>query len=54
MTHYQTTLRILRYLKANRGQGLFFLVIRHYQLKDFCDSDWTCPETTSAFFLVIH
>jgi hypothetical protein len=38
--------RILRYLKAALGQGLFFPVSFTCHLKAFCDSDWAgCPDT---------
>jgi len=45
MAHYQTTLRVFRYLKTNPGRGIFFPVDSPLQLKGFCDSDWaSCPE----------
>ena len=39
MTHYQATLRVLRYLKANLGRELFFPNDSPLQLKGFCVSD---------------
>jgi len=48
MTHYQeqVTLRVIRYLKANPSQGLFFPSDSPLQPKGFCDSNWaSCLET---------
>ena len=39
MAHYQATLRVLRYLKANPGRRLFFPSDYPLQLKGVCDSD---------------
>ncbi|WVZ14153.1 hypothetical protein V8G54_011719 [Vigna mungo] len=44
--HYATTIRILRYIKNNPGQGLFFPSNTEHALKAFSDSDWAaCPDT---------
>jgi len=46
MTHYQATLRVLHYHKANPSRGIFFHDDSPLQLKGFCDSDWpSCLET---------
>ena len=42
--HMEAAMRILRYLKNNLGQGLFFSSQNDLYLRDFCDSDWGgCP-----------
>ncbi|KAK3004923.1 hypothetical protein RJ639_019693 [Escallonia herrerae] len=42
--HWDAALRVLRYLKAVPGQGLFLPVDSPLQIYAFCDSDWaSCP-----------
>ncbi|KAK3000960.1 hypothetical protein RJ639_021325 [Escallonia herrerae] len=44
--HWDAALRVLRYLKAAPGQGLFFPADSPLQIYAFCDSDWaSCPLT---------
>ena len=45
-THFQATLRVVRYLKATPGKGLFFRRNTSFQLSGFSDVDWaTCVNT---------
>ena len=47
--HQQVVFRLLRYLKGNPGNGIFFHSNSTLQLRDFSDSDWaTCPETRKS------
>ncbi|KAK3011542.1 hypothetical protein RJ639_011582 [Escallonia herrerae] len=44
--HWETALRVLQYLKAVPGQGLFLLADSPLQIYAFYDSDWaSCPLT---------
>jgi len=45
-THHQASLRVLRYLKSNLGQGILLAADSEIKLKGFSDADWAgCPDT---------
>ncbi|CAL9018556.1 unnamed protein product [Prunus brigantina] len=44
--HLEAALRVLKFIKGNPGQGLFFQTNNNLTLKAYCDSDWACCPTT--------
>ncbi|CAL8990292.1 unnamed protein product [Prunus brigantina] len=44
--HWEAALRVLRFIKGNPGQGLFFPSFNDLILKAYCDSDWARCTTT--------
>ncbi|GMI89568.1 hypothetical protein HRI_002626100 [Hibiscus trionum] len=43
-SHMKAALRIVRYIKNNTGQGLFYEASAVQQISAYCDSDWaSCP-----------
>lgn len=44
--HLQAAHRVLRYIKSNPAQGLFYAVTSDICLNAFTDVDWaTCPDS---------
>ncbi|KAE9603169.1 putative RNA-directed DNA polymerase [Lupinus albus] len=49
INHHKALTRILRSLKGNPGQGLFYPADSPLHIKGFSDSDWaTCPNTRKS------
>lgn len=45
-THFKAAFRVLRFLKANPGRGLFFSGSASLHLQGFANADWGgCPDT---------
>ncbi|KAH9681835.1 retrovirus-related pol polyprotein from transposon RE1 [Citrus sinensis] len=55
--HWDATLRVVRYLKGNPGQGVFLSSDCDLQLYGWCDSDWaSCPlsrRSLSGWFVML-
>lgn len=55
--HWDVIIRVLRYLKGNPGQGLFFSCNSNLQLYAYCDFDWaSCPlsrRSLSGYFVIL-
>lgn len=55
--HYEAAIRVLRYLKAHPGQGIFLRMDSDLQLYAYCDSDWAgCPITrcsVTGYFIML-
>ncbi|CAL1361831.1 unnamed protein product [Linum trigynum] len=55
--HEDAAIRVLRYLKASPGRGLFFPQSSSLTLTTFCDADWGgCPVTrrsTIGYFIML-
>lgn len=48
---FKATLNILHYLKGTIGHSLLYLVDDDFQVKAFCDSDWSnCPDSRRSIF----
>ena len=45
-THLQVAYRVLRYLKNDHGQGLFYSASSQMKLMAYSDADWAaCPDS---------
>ena len=46
LDHWLTTLRLIRYLKSDPGQGILLRADGNFQVTGWCDADWdNCPIT---------
>ncbi|WMV39106.1 hypothetical protein MTR67_032491 [Solanum verrucosum] len=46
LSHWETALRLVRYIKNCHGQGILLSSTKSLELEAFCDSDWAaCPNT---------
>ena len=46
ISHWESGMRLVRYIKGCRGQGILLSSEPSTQLEGFCDSDWaSCPNT---------
>lgn len=48
-SHMEATLRIVRYIKSQPGQGVLFSSKHNTTIIAYCDADWaSCPHTTKS------
>ncbi|XP_021718993.1 uncharacterized protein LOC110686693 [Chenopodium quinoa] len=57
ISHWDATIRVLRYLKGSPGQGILLQPTTDLRLTEICDSDWAaCPlsrRSLSGYFVFL-
>ena len=51
-SHFQATIRVLRYLKSYLAKGLFFPASNFVTLSSFSDLDWAMCKDTKMFIII--